>query len=146
MGNYDHKIAARLLVPVLFGLFVACSPRVVENVRTEYVYRDRVQIDTTWLRDSVYVREWVRGDTVRIVEYRDHLVYQYKMLRDTAFLRDSVTIETVRTVEVARPLSAGQKAKIQAFWWLVLAVAGFAAWTFRKPLAGLITKVLKLIF
>jgi len=136
----------RLLVAVLVAACCACSPRVIENVRTEYVYRDRVQIDTTWLRDSVYIREWVRGDTVRIVEYRDHVVYQYRLLRDTVAVVDSVAVETVRTVQVEKPLSPWKRAQISAFWWLVLAVAGFAAWTFRKPLAGLVTRIVKMIF
>lgn len=121
-------------------LAVACSPRIIENTRTEYVYRDRVQVDTTWLKDSVYIREWVAGDTVRIVEHRDHLVYQYKMLRDTVSLVDSVAFETVKEVQVEKPLSWAQRAKIGLFPWLLLAVIGLLVWTFRKPLLELITR------
>ena len=136
----------RWFVVCVVGLAVACSPRIVETVKTEYVYRDRVQIDTTWLRDSVHVREYVQGDTIRIVEYRDHLVYNYRYLRDTVAVVDSVAVETVREVQVEKPLSLWKRFKVAAFWWLLLAVAGLAAWTFRKPLAGLITQTAKKIF
>lgn len=125
---------------IAFAILPGCSPRIVENTRTEYVYRDRVQVDTTWLRDSVYIKEWTAGDTVRIVEHRDHLVYQYKMLRDTVSLVDSVIVDRIKEVKVEKPLTWSQKAKIGLFPWLLLAVIGLLVWTFRKPLLGLITK------
>lgn len=124
----------------------SCSPRIVETVRTEVEYRDRVRVDTTWMRDSVYIRETVKGDTIRITEFRDHIVYRYRMVRDTVSLVDSVAFETVKEVQVEKPLSGAQRAKIGLFWWLVLAVAGFAGWTFRKPLSAIITKIVKRIF
>ena len=126
----------------LLLILSGCSPRIVETVRTEYVYRDRIERDTTILHDSVHVREFVKGDTLRIIEYRDHLVYRYKYIRDTLAVHDSVAVETVKEVEVEveKPLSAGQKAKIGAFWYLVVAVAGLGLWTFRKPILALLTK------
>ena len=130
-----------LVLLVLAG----CSPRVIETVRTEYVYQDRIERDTTIVHDSVHVREFVKGDTIRITEYRDHLVYRYKSIRDTLLVRDSIPVPypvpKEVTKEVEKPLSAGQKAKIGAFWYLVLAVAGLGLWTFRKPLLKLITKI-----
>lgn len=119
----------------------SCSPRIIENTRTEYVYRDRIQVDTTWLRDSVYVKEVVKGDTVRIVEHRDHLVYQYKMLRDTVSVVDSVTVERVKEVQVERPLTWAEKAKMRLFPWLLFASLALGVWTFRKPILKLIDKL-----
>lgn len=125
-----------LVLLVLAG----CSPRIVETVRTEYVYQDRIERDTTIVHDSVHVREFVKGDTIRITEYRDHLVYRYKYICDTLAVHDSVAVETVKEVEVEKPLSAGQKAKIGAFWYLLAATLGLALWTFRKPILALLTK------
>ena len=129
----------------LLLILSGCSPRIVETVRTEYVYQDRIERDTTIVHDSVHVREFVKGDTIRITEYRDHLVYRYKSIRDTLLVRDSIPVPypvpKEVTKEVEKPLSAGQKAKIGAFWYLVLAVAGLGLWTFRKPLLKLITKI-----
>lgn len=124
----------------LLLMLSGCSPRVIETVRTEYVYQDRIERDTTIVHDSVHVREFVKGDTLRIIEYRDHLVYRYKYIRDTLAVHDSVAVETVKEVEVEKPLSAGQKAKIGAFWYLLAATLGLALWTFRKPILALLTK------
>ena len=123
------RLAAVLAVSVISA---ACSPRIVEKVRTEYVYRDRVQVDTTFLKDSIFIEKYIRGDTVRILEYRDHLVYQYKMLRDTVAVHDTTVVETVREVQVEKPLSWAKRAKIAAFPWLLLAFLGLVLWTFRK--------------
>lgn len=52
----------------------------------------------------------------------------------------------IKEVPVEKPLSWWQRAELAVFWWLVLAVALLGAWTFRKPLGGLITKIGKTIF
>lgn len=126
---------------LLLLILPGCSPRIIETVRTEYVYQDRIERDTTFIHDSTYIKEFIKGDTVRITEYRDHLVYRYKYIRDTLAVHDSVAVETIKEVEVEKPLSAGQKAKIGAFWYLLAATLGLALWTFRKPILKLITKI-----
>lgn len=137
-------------IPFLVFLTVfflpACSPKIVERIKVVTEYRNVYQVDTTIQHDSVYIREWIKGDTVRITEYRDKYIYRYSVIRDTVLKADSVAVETVKTVEVEKPLPWGKRAKIGAFWWLVLAVLGLGAWTFRKPLWGAITKMWKLIF
>lgn len=132
--------ATKMCVLLLAVLTAGCSPKVIEKVRTEYVYRDVHHRDTLVTRDSVYIREWLKGDTVFVEKFRDKYVYRDRW-------RDSVSIREVHdttqvAVEVERKLSPGQKAKIGAFWWLVLAVVGLGVWTFRKPLLGVIGKVL----
>jgi len=126
-------LAAALVIALL--LLAGCSPRIVEKVRYEYIYTERV--DTTFIKDSVYLKEYIKGDTVRIVEFRDRYKYQYKMVRDTVAVHDTTAIETVKTVEVEKPLSGYQKAGIGAFPWLVAAIALLLAWTFRKRLLKL---------
>lgn len=115
-------------------LVSACSPRIVEKVRTEYVYRDRVQVDTTIRRDSIFIEKYIHGDTVRLVEYRDHLIYQYKYLdrTDTLIVRDSVQVETIR--KVPAELNLWQRFRIGAFWWLLIIAALAICWIFRNPL------------
>ena len=125
---------------LLAVLTAGCSPRIVETVRTEYVYRDRERVDTTWLKDSVYIREFVKGDTVRIVEYRDHLVYQYKMVLDTVAVRDSVAVESIREVKVEKTLTWWQKFRLRAFWWLLGGVALAVVWIFRKPVLSILKR------
>jgi hypothetical protein len=104
------------------------------------------QVDTTIQHDSVYIREWVKGDTVRITEFRDKYIYRYKTIRDTLVKHDSLAVERIKEVKVEQPLSFGKRAKIRLFWPLVLAVLGLGVWTFRKPIGGLFTKIRKMIF
>ena len=111
----------------------------METVRIEY--RDRIQVDTTFVHDSTFVKEYIKGDTVRITEYKDRYVYQYRYLRDTAFVHDTTTVQTVKEVKVEQPIPWGKRAKIGAFWWLVATLSGLLVWTFRKP----IMKLIKLI-
>ena len=142
MDNHNHIVI--LAVSVLMA--VSCSPKIVERVKFVTEYRNVYQVDTTIQHDSVYIREWIKGDTVRIVEYRDKYVYRYSTIRDTVIKADSIAVDHIKTEYVEQPLSWSKRAKIGAFWWLVLAVAGLGAWTFRKPLAGWFTKIWKLIF
>lgn len=129
----------------LFAL-PSCSPKIVEKWNTQYVYREVHHRDTIITRDSVYIREWMKGDTVFVDRFRDRYVYRDRWRDSIRVQVDSFAVERVKEVQVEKPLSWGKRAKIGAFWWLVLAVAGLAAWTFRKPLGGLITKIGKLIF
>lgn len=147
MDNHRNKHKDFFLVAVAGALLLAsCSPQFVERVKVVTEYRNVYQVDTTIQHDSVYIREWVKGDTVRIVEYRDKYIYRYKTIRDTLVKADSVAVETVREVKVEKPLSWSQRAKLGLFWPFVIAALGLALWVFRKPILGLFTKNGKLIF
>lgn len=147
MDNRNDDMKGRKILAVFFALcLTSCSPRIVERVKLVTEYKSVVQVDTTIQHDSVYIRESVKGDTVRITEYRDKFVYRYKTIRDTVTRRDSVAIENIKEVKVEKSLPWTKRAKIGLFWPLVLAVLGLAAWTFRKPLGGWFTKIWKTIF
>ena len=142
MDNHHHIVVA------VIGAFLlaSCSPKIVERVKVVTEYRNVYQVDTTIQHDSVYIREWIKGDTVRIVEYRDKYIYRYKTIRDTLVKADSVAVERIKEVKVEKPLSWSQRAKLGLFWWVVLAALGLGIWTFRKPICGWFTKVWKMIF
>ena len=128
-----------LLVFILLCSFQAlpgCSPKIIEKVKTEYVYQDVHHRDTLITRDSIYIREWLKGDTVYIEKYKDRYVFRDRW-------RDSVSIREVHdttTVEkkVERELTAGQKMKINSFWWLLVGLIASLGWIFRKPIINLI--------
>ena len=138
-GCLSSIVLIGLVIFFTLLILTGCSPRIIETVKTEVVYRDRIERDTTFVHDSTYIREYIKGDTVRITEYRDHLVYRYKYIRDTLAVHDTTAIETIKEVQVEKELTAIQKAKMNSFWWLLLAVVGLLLWTFRKPLIKLIT-------
>ena len=119
-----------------FQALPGCSPKIVEKVKTEYVYRDVHHRDTLVTKDSVYIKEWLRGDTVYVEKFRDKYVYRDRW-------RDSISIKEVHdttTVEmkVEKELTAGQKLKISSFWWLLAGFLGCLVWIFRKPIINLI--------
>ena len=143
MDNHNH-IAVAIAGALL--LAASCSPKIVERVKVVTEYRNVYQVDTTIQHDSVYIREWVKGDTVRITEFRDKYIYRYKTIRDTLVKHDSLAVERIKEVKVEQPLSFGKRAKIRLFWPLVLAVLGLCVWTFRKPIGGWFTKIRKMIF
>ena len=88
--------------------------------------------DTTYRRDSIYIREWMAGDTVYVDRFRDRYVFRDRW-RDSVSVRE-VHDTTAVEVKVEKNLSWAQKSKIGAFPWLLLAVIGLLLWTFRKYL------------
>ena len=132
---------ANLFAITAIALVCSCSPRIVEHVRTEYVYRDRVQEDTTYLHDSTFIREYIKGDTVRITEYRDRYHYDYKYIykNDTVAVHDTLTV--ARTKEVEKKLTAWQAFRLRSFGWLLVSLVLALAWIFRKPLLALLKRI-----
>ena len=123
---------------VLFSCF-ACSPRIVEKIKVEKEYIDRIQRDSVILRDSIWQKEYIKGDTI----YQDRYVYKY--IYKDKFRTDTLIREVHDTTQVQVPvekkLSFAQKVKINSFWWLLISVIGLLAWTFRKPIVSLIKKI-----
>lgn len=125
-----------LLVVLALLLAASCSPRVIERVQRDTIWRERTRVDSLYLRDSVYIRE--RGDTIYI--YKEHIRDRY-ILRTDTLVRvrvDSVAVERIKEVQIEKPLSVAQRLKIRAFWWLLGASLALALWVFRKPLLRLL--------
>ena len=111
-----RRLIAALLVAVSLA---ACSPRIIERVM---IQRDTLEVhrrDSIQVRDSVYVREWIKGDTVFVDRYRDRFVYRDRWRDSIVTKVDSVAIERITEVKIEKPLSLWKRAKIAAFWWLV---------------------------
>ena len=131
--NKGRRLARRT-VPVLLAVMICagCSPKIIERV---VVQRDTTTVhhrDTTYRRDSIYIREYMKGDTVYIDRYMDRYVFRDRW-RDSVTVRvDSVAVERIKEIKVEKPLSWWKRVKIGAFPWLLLAVAGLLLWTFRK--------------
>lgn len=112
----------RLPLIALF-LLASCTPRVITQIQ---VQRDTTYIanhvrDSVYFRDSIYIKEWQKGDTIRIVEYRDRWREKVKEVHDTITRHQTDTIAVERTIEkkVEQPIRGAKKIKIRAFWWLV---------------------------
>jgi hypothetical protein len=136
----EKKIA---IILIAASLACSCSPKVIEHVRTEYVYRDRIQRDTTFVHDSTYIKEYVKGDSVKIIEYRERYKYLYKYINktDTVAVHDTLSVEKVREVKVERKLSWWQKLRLVLFPVMLLGLL----WAYRKEIIGIIKKIVMLI-
>jgi hypothetical protein len=129
MFNFLKKGAAAVGLCFCVALS-SCSPKIVEHVVVQHDTTTVHHRDTTYRRDSIYIREWAKGDTVYVDRYRDRYVFRDRW-------RDSMTVREVHDttavqVEVEKPLSWAQKAKIGAFPWVLLALVGALVWIFRK--------------
>ena len=112
-------------------LCAGCSPKIVERI---VVQRDTTVVhhrDSIFTKDSVYIREWMKGDTVYVDRFRDRYIFRDRW-RDSVSVRE-VHDTTAVEVKVEKPLSWSQKAKIGAFPWLLLAFLGALVWIFRCP-------------
>ena len=90
------------------------------------------------VRDSVV--NYLKGDTVFIEKYRDRWRTKYKTEKDTIFVQKTDTLLVEKKVE--KELNAFQKAKIDAFWWLLAISAGLSFYVFRKTIFAMIKKFL----
>lgn len=123
-------LARGAVLVLLSALCAGCSPKIVERIVVQHDTTTVHHRDTTYRRDSIYIREWMKGDTVYVDRFRDRYVFRDRW-------RDSVSIvekhdTTSVEVKVEKPLSWAQKVKIGAFPWLLLALIGALLWIFRK--------------
>ena len=107
----------------LIGLMFSCKSAmpVVQHIdTTSYVQRSATH-DTIYLRDSVYVREVLKGDTV----FRDRIAYRdrwrTRLVHDT--IHDTQIVEKVIEKPPERYVPKFYKWCTGLFWALVAAVA-----------------------
>lgn len=113
----------------------------VEKVRTDTTYITKQQHDSIWLHDSIYMKEWLQGDTVYQLRDRWHTKYIEKLRVDT-FLRlktDSVPVPypVEKIVKVEKPLTWWQTARLSFanIMLILLAIfAGVKLWQYRKKI------------
>lgn len=137
MDHYNHIVTAIVCI-----FLAGCSPKIIEKVRTEYITETVHHRDTTYSRDSIYIREWMKGDTVYLDRYRDRYIYRDRW-------KDSVKVVEVHDttsvqVKVDKPLSWSQKAKIGAFWYILAGLVLSLAWIFRKPVLAILKRWINL--
>ena len=78
----------------------------VESVKTDSIYINKVEVDSIYMQDSVYIKE--KGDTIYMYKYK--YLNRYKLLTDTMYVSKTDTIYNL--VEVEKPLSKWQKVKL----------------------------------
>ena len=78
----------------------------VESVKTDSIYINKLQVDSIYMQDIVYIKE--KGDTIYMYKYK--YLNRYKLLTDTMYICKTDTINNV--VEIEKPLTKWQKIKL----------------------------------
>lgn len=112
-----------MLIALFFG---SCrSVRTIEKevIKTDTVVMNKIQIDSIYVNDSIYIRELIAGDTVKITTDRWHTRWRDRILYDSIYIaqRDTVTVTT--TKEVPRKPSGWQWFQIWTGRLALLAIA-----------------------
>lgn len=104
------------LAPFMCLLFVINSCRTVkyvpvETVKVDTTYINKLQRDSIYMLDSVYVKE--KGDTVLIEKYK--YLYRDKLVRDTLYMAKTDSIQVPYPVE--KELTRWQQMKQELGGW-----------------------------
>ena len=133
----------RLLTIVCAVMILSSCGALRKQIETVYVrdttYISKVQVDSVFKRDSIFVKE--QNDTIYV--YKEKVRDRYRLLRDTVYQHsvDSVYVDKVREVKVEKHLNAWQKFRLHGFWVLAAMVGGYVVWKYRKHLFRVLTKL-----
>lgn len=133
----------RLLTIVCAVMILSSCGALRKQIETVYVrdttYISKVQVDSVFKRDSIFVKE--QNDTIYV--YKEKVRDRYRLLRDTVYQNsvDSVYVDKVREVKVEKQLNAWQKFRLHGFWVLAAMVGGYIIWKYRKHLFRVLTKL-----
>lgn len=134
----------RRLLTIAYAIMMLSSCGALrKQIETVYVrdttYISKVQVDSVFKRDSIFIRE--KNDTIYV--YKEKVRDRYRLLRDTVYQHsvDSVYVDKVREVKVEKQLNAWQKFRLRGFWVLAAMVGGYVVWKYRKHLFRVLTKL-----
>lgn len=120
-------ILAAVVVILLFcyGCTTTRYVPVIEH-RTDTVQITKQQRDSIWLHDSIYMHEYIQGDTTFILRDRWHTKYIESISHDTTYIskRDTIPQPYPVEVEVERQLTWWQKFRLSManviLWFLLI--------------------------
>ena len=92
----------------------------IETVKHDSIYISKIQHDSIYQRDSIYVDR--KGDTVLI--YKDRYLYKYKNLIDTMYINRIDSIQIPYSVE--KQLTRWQSVKMELGGWIFGVIILFA--------------------
>ena len=112
------KALLRVLAICLMMVVSGCTTtKYVETIKTDTVHYHTYQIDSVQILDSVYVKEFIKGDTLVLEKTKYLFRDRTKLVTDTI---KEVKVEYVeKPIEVEKKLTAWQKFKINAGEWML---------------------------
>lgn len=114
MKLYDYimdKVSRYITLAPFMCLVIVCSCRTVkyvpvETIKVDTTYINKLQRDSIYQHDSIYVKD--NGDTVTI--FRNRYLYHDRYLKDTVYQSFCDTVTQYYSVE--KELTSWQKAQI----------------------------------
>ena len=94
-----HIVFLLLFLAILAA--TSCTRHVyvpVETTKSDTVYLNRVQLDSIYMRDSVFIEK--SGDTIREFQYK--YIYRFKDRTDTLYISKTASIQVPYPVEVVK--------------------------------------------
>ncbi|MCL2597975.1 MAG: hypothetical protein FWD66_10085, partial [Paludibacter sp.] len=119
-----------ILFFILIIFFSGCSKKIyvpVEKIKTEYISKN--QIDTLYLRDSIFYSYIEKGDTVYILIEKNKYLYKNKILLDTIFRTDTIRVTRINTITIEKQMKWYDKIPLILGWMLI---GGGVLWLFFK--------------
>lgn len=98
-----------MIILTIVSFFTSCRSIKyvpVETVKYEYITKDSIRIDSTYVHDSVFIK--MKGDTVWQYKYKFVDRYKYINLIDTVIKTDTIS----KVVEVEKKLTKWQSLKM----------------------------------
>lgn len=119
-------------IVVALCFLASCSPKIIERVQVKTEYVTKEVRDSLYFRDSIFVNEKIKGDTVYVDKFVYKYIYKDRLRTDTLIREVHDTTQVEKLIE--KNLTVGQQIKQNSFWWLVMAVVLLLVWIFRKQI------------
>lgn len=138
-----HMILTMIAFIVLLCLvlsIVGCTTTKYVEVpvtHTDTLIQTKVQRDSIWKHDSIYLHEWMKGDTVYIEKTRWLTDYKERLRIDTVYKSriDTITKTIKKTKTNTDSLTWWQQTRIKfANVMIYLAILMFVVWLAKKKL------------
>ena len=103
-----------IIIAVLLSLLLSGCKSIqyvpVPEYHSDTIYFTKVQFDSIWQHDSVYIHEYTKGDTVYFEHIKWHTKIKEKIVHDTTYISkvDSVAVP----YPIEKPLTKWQKVKM----------------------------------
>ena len=131
-GCSTQALVYGIIIAVIF-LFSSCKSIQyvpVPEYHHDSIYFTKVQFDSIWQHDSVYVKEYTRGDTVYLEHTKWHTKYKEVAVHDTSYIEcvDSVSVP----IPVERKLTPWEQTKQDYGGWAILLIILFFIYVLYK--------------
>lgn len=122
------RLAQWLTVVFIVGAVYSCRsyPDITEDMFIhDTCYISRVLHDSVYSHDSIYVKEYLQGDTVHVEKTKYCTMFKERVVHDTCYVAKHDTVRVTVKPEADAPGTGARKSWIMKF---VDSVAMFAMW------------------